>query len=148
MEGKTRVIVSVLLVSLVLGQIQVEAKSSCPTTTSSCPTTTARNIYDTCRFAGGSRQFCAKLSGCIIISENTCPDNYNHDILENNGGDSVNEYCKLGCTFYVCDPLTTLQDSDASEVVKEAVEKCTKACFAICTKGSITATPVEISMKE
>uniref|UniRef100_A0A803QTY4 Uncharacterized protein n=1 Tax=Cannabis sativa TaxID=3483 RepID=A0A803QTY4_CANSA len=36
----------------------------------------------------------------------------------------------------------------ASEVVNEAVEKCTKACFAICTKGrSITATttPVEIA---
>ncbi|KAF4386239.1 hypothetical protein G4B88_003456 [Cannabis sativa] len=63
MEGKTRVIVCVLLVSLVLGQIQVEAKNT-------------------------------------------------------------------------------------SEVVKEAIEKYTKAGFAICTKGSITATPIEIPMKE
>ncbi|KAF4386236.1 hypothetical protein G4B88_003453 [Cannabis sativa] len=141
MEGKTRVIVSVLLVSLVLGQIQVEAKSC-------CPTNTARSFYDACRLTGGSREFCAKLSGCKIISGYTCPDGYKHDILENNGGDSVNEYCKLGCTSSVCDPLTTLQDSDASEVVKEAVEKCTKACFAICTKGSITATPFEIAMTE
>ncbi|KAF4347339.1 hypothetical protein G4B88_026335 [Cannabis sativa] len=141
MEGKTMVIVSVLLVSLVLGQIQVEAKSC-------CPTTTARNIYNACRLTGDSRKFCASISGCKIISGNTCPDPYHHDILENNGGDYVNEYCKLGCTSSLCDPLTTLQDSDASEVVKEAVEKCTKACFAIYTKGSITATPVEIAMKE
>ncbi|KAF4358599.1 thionin-like [Cannabis sativa] len=129
MEGKTMVIVSVLLVSLVLGQIQVEAKSC-------CPTTTARNIYNACRLTGDSRKFCASISGCKIISGNTCPDPY------------VNEYCKLGCTSSLCDPLTTLQDSDASEVVKEAVEKCTKACFAIYTKGSITATPVEIAMME
>ncbi|KAF4358596.1 hypothetical protein F8388_014367 [Cannabis sativa] len=114
MEGKTRVIVCVLLVSLVLGQIQVEAKSC-------CPTTAARNIYDACRFTGGSREFCAKLSGCKIILGNTCPDGYKHDILKNN---------------------------DASEVVKEAIEKYTKAGFAICTKGSITATPIEIPMKE
>ncbi|KAF4358597.1 thionin [Cannabis sativa] len=141
MEGKTMVIVSVLLVSLVLGQIQVEAKIC-------CPTTPARNFFTVCRLTGSSRETCAKLSGCKIISGNTCPDPYHHDILENNGGDYVNEYCKLGCTSSVCDPLTTLQDSDASEVVKEAVEKCTKACFAICTKGSITATLVEIAMKE
>uniref|UniRef100_A0A803QTZ2 Uncharacterized protein n=1 Tax=Cannabis sativa TaxID=3483 RepID=A0A803QTZ2_CANSA len=79
MEGKTRVIVSVLLVSLFLGQIQVEAKSS-------CPTTYARHIYEACIITGGSREFCAKLSGCKIISGNTCPDGYNHDILKNNVG--------------------------------------------------------------
>ncbi|KAL8509037.1 hypothetical protein ACS0TY_016289 [Phlomoides rotata] len=46
---------SALLVSLVLGQIQVEA-------TSCCPTTTARNIYNACRLTGGPRPVCAYIS--------------------------------------------------------------------------------------
>ncbi|XP_030503738.1 thionin [Cannabis sativa] len=130
-----------LLVSLVLGQIQVEAKTC-------CPTTAALNFYNACRILGSSKKTCASLGGCKIISGNTCSKNYIYETLGNNGGDAVNEYCKLGCTSSMCDPLTTLQDSNASEVVNEAVEKCTKACFAICTKGrSITATttPVEIA---
>nr|7S7P_A Chain A, urthionin-Uf1a [Urtica ferox] len=40
---------------------------------SCCPSTTARNIYNTCRFGGGSRTLCAKLSGCKIVSGTTCP---------------------------------------------------------------------------
>ncbi|KAG2331372.1 hypothetical protein Bca52824_002552 [Brassica carinata] len=32
-------------------------------------------------------------------------------------GDAVNEYCKLGCASSVCGGLTTLQNSDATEIV-------------------------------
>ncbi|KAL8510854.1 hypothetical protein ACS0TY_017603 [Phlomoides rotata] len=127
MEGKI-VIMSALLVSLVLGQMQVEAKSC-------CPTTSARNIYNSCRFTGASRPVCASLSGCIIVTGPTCPNGWDRDILEN----TVNEYCKLGCVSSVCGAITTLQNSDASEVVNGAVEKCTNACSAFCTKGTITA---------
>ncbi|KAL8503884.1 hypothetical protein ACS0TY_022566 [Phlomoides rotata] len=130
MEGKI-VIMSALLVSLVLGQIQVEAKSC-------CPSTTARNIYNACRFAGGSRPLCASTSGCRIV-DGKCPNGWNNDILENTGDNAVNEYCKLGCVSSVCGAITTLQNSDANEVVNGAVEKCTNACSAFCTKGSITA---------
>ncbi|XP_057776168.1 probable thionin-2.4 [Salvia miltiorrhiza] len=119
MEAKS-LIMSALLVSLVLGQIQVEAKSC-------CSTTNARNIYNTCRLIEGSELACAKLSGCKLTDDrNACP--------------TVDEYCKLGCASSVCAAITTLQNSDASEVVNGAVEKCNQACSAFCTKGSIIAT--------
>ncbi|XP_010426909.1 PREDICTED: probable thionin-2.4 [Camelina sativa] len=130
MEGKTLVL-SVLVMSLFMAQIQVDAKSC-------CPSTTARNIYNTCRFAGGSRPVCASASGCKIINSGKCPNGYTHDILENTG-DAVNEYCKLGCVSSVCGALTTLQNSDASEIVNVAVEKCANACLTVCTKGSMIA---------
>ncbi|XP_057807808.1 probable thionin-2.4 [Salvia miltiorrhiza] len=126
MEGKSSLIASALLLSLVLGQIQVEAKSC-------CPSTTARNIYNACRLAAGSRQMCASLSGCKII-DGTCPTGWTNDILENTG---VDEYCKLGCASSVCAAISTLQNSDASDAVNGAVEKCTQACSAFCTKASV-----------
>ena len=76
MEGKT-VAVTLLLLSLVLGQIQVEAKSC-------CPTTTARNLYNVCRFAGVSRKECAKLAGCEIV-DGDCPPGSDKSTLENTG---------------------------------------------------------------
>ncbi|XP_019087995.1 PREDICTED: thionin-like isoform X2 [Camelina sativa] len=101
MEGKT-LILSVLVISLFMAQIQVDAKSC-------CTSNTARNIYNTCRFAGASRERCATLSGCKIVN-GSCPYGYTNDILENSG-DAVNEYCKVGCTSSVCGALTTLQIS-------------------------------------
>ncbi|XP_062083178.1 thionin-like [Humulus lupulus] len=128
MEGKT-VFMTVLLLSLVVGQIQVEAKSC-------CPTTTARNIYDTCYETGVLETVCASFSGCQIISGSTCPTGYENDILKNTG-DAANEYCKLGCASSVCGAITTLQDFGAGKVVNGAVEKCIMACSALCTKYSI-----------
>ncbi|XP_010470235.1 PREDICTED: thionin isoform X3 [Camelina sativa] len=125
MEGKN-VILSVLIMSLVMAQIQVEAKSC-------CPSTTARNIYNVCRLGGGSRPMCCSLSGCKIVSK--CPNGYTHDTLQNSG-DAVNEYCKLGCTYSVCAAMETLQSSDASEIVSGAVAQCAKACSTFCAKGS------------
>ncbi|XP_010454524.1 PREDICTED: thionin-like [Camelina sativa] len=130
MEGKT-LILSVLVISLVMAQIQVEAKSC-------CPNTTARNCYNVCRLPGTGRETCAKLCGCKIIKGTKCPPGYTHDIL-GNSGDVVNEYCKLGCASSVCDTLTTLQNSDASEIVNGAVVQCTDACSEFCTKGSSNA---------
>ncbi|XP_010470139.1 PREDICTED: probable thionin-2.4 [Camelina sativa] len=130
MEGKT-LILSVLLMSLFMAQIQVDAKSC-------CPSTTARNIYNTCRFAGSPRPVCASLSGCKNISGTKCPNGYTHDILENTG-DAVTKYCKVGCVSSVCGALTNLQNSDASEVVNGAVEQCANACSTVCTKDSMNA---------
>jgi len=76
MEGKS-VAVTLLLLSLIMGQIQVEAKSC-------CPSTAARNIYNTCRFGGGTRPFCASVSGCKIVDGN-CPSGYDKSTLENTG---------------------------------------------------------------
>ncbi|KFK26918.1 hypothetical protein AALP_AA8G310400 [Arabis alpina] len=78
------------------------------------------------------------MSGCISFSGNTCSGAYPYGNLENSD-DAVNEYCKLGCGFSVCGALTTLQNSEASEVVNGAVEECTKACSTLCTKGSLGA---------
>ncbi|XP_010472207.1 PREDICTED: probable thionin-2.4 [Camelina sativa] len=129
MEGKT-LILSVLILSLFMAQIQVDAKSC-------CPTTTARNIYNVCRLTGSPRERCASLSGCKIVS-GSCPNGYNKDILENTN-DAVSEYCNVGCVSSVCGALTTLQNSDASEIVNGAVNKCVSACSTVCTKSSMNA---------
>ncbi|EOA37692.1 hypothetical protein CARUB_v10012371mg [Capsella rubella] len=133
MEGKT-VILSMIIMSLVMAQIQVEAKSC-------CPNTAPRNCYNGCRIPGTAKGTCAILCGCKLIEGTTCPPGYTHDILENSG-DVVNEYCKLGCVSSVCGALTTLQNLDPSEIVNGAVVQCTKSCSNICTKGS--AKEVEI----
>ncbi|VVA97195.1 unnamed protein product [Arabis nemorensis] len=124
MEGKT-VILSVLIMSLVMAQIQVEAKSC-------CTSLRARSIFNACQ---DPPQECAKASNCIIYSGETCPPDYPYDMLKYSG-DGVNEYCKLGCTSSLCGAMTTLQKSDASEIVNGAVEQCVKACSTFCTKGS------------
>ncbi|KAF5186943.1 Thionin-2.2 [Thalictrum thalictroides] len=66
------------------------------------------------------------------LSKSIC---WQSDILGNSG---INEYCKLGCASSVCEAISTLQISDAGEeVVNGAVEQCTEACSAFCTKGSL-----------
>ncbi|KAG5409653.1 hypothetical protein IGI04_005972 [Brassica rapa subsp. trilocularis] len=95
MEGKF-VILSVLIMSLVMAQIQVEAEKIC------CRNTRARNIFDSYRAQA----------------------------------DVVNEYCKVGCTSSLCGPLTTVQNSGASEIGDGAVEQCANACSILCTTGS------------
>nr|AAB33009.1 crambin precursor=thionin variant Thi2Ca10 [Crambe abyssinica, seeds, Peptide Partial, 134 aa] [Crambe hispanica subsp. abyssinica] len=130
MEGKS-VILSVLIISLVMAQNQVEAKSC-------CPSITARNTYNICRLPGTPRPVCATLSGCIIQSDSTCKPPYPYGDLKNSG-DAVNEYCKLGCASSVCGSLATFQNSDASKIVDGAVAQCTNACSNFCTKGSANA---------
>ncbi|XP_010464817.1 PREDICTED: probable thionin-2.4 [Camelina sativa] len=131
MEGKN-LIVSVLVTCLFMAQIQVDAKSC-------CPSTNARNIYNICRLVGRPRPVCASMSGCQIV-DGSCPNGYTKDILENTG-DVVNNYCKLGCVSSVCGALITLQN-DASEIVNEAVRKCADACAKVCTKSSINAVEI------
>ncbi|KAJ4869943.1 Thionin-2.2 [Raphanus sativus] len=127
MEGKG-VILSVLIMSLVLVQIQVEARVCCPSQSS-------RNAFNICRLQI-PKSICLPASGCIEVSGNVCPSGYPNDILENSGN-NVNEYCKLGCTSSVCGAMTTVHNSGASEVVNEAFEQCAKACATFCNKGSI-----------
>ncbi|RID71414.1 hypothetical protein BRARA_C03354 [Brassica rapa] len=127
MEGKS-VILSLLIMSLVMVQIQVEARVCCPSQQS-------RNAYTACLIAF-SRSICLPASGCLEISGNVCPSGYPNDILEN-FGNNVNEYCKLGCTSSVCGAMTSLHNSGAGEIVKEAFEQCTKGCATLCNKGSV-----------
>nr|AAB33005.1 crambin precursor=thionin variant Thi2Ca3 [Crambe abyssinica, seeds, Peptide Partial, 133 aa] [Crambe hispanica subsp. abyssinica] len=129
MEGKT-VILSVLIMTLVMAQNQVEAKSC-------CPTMAARIQYNACRALGTPRPVCAALSGCKILDVTKCPPDYRYDILKSS--DALNEYCKLGCASSVCGALANLQNSDASEIVNGAVVQCNNACSSFCTKGSANA---------
>ncbi|VVA96769.1 unnamed protein product [Arabis nemorensis] len=130
MEGKI-VVLSVFIMSLVMAQIQVEAWAC-------CPTDAARDIFSECTYSGKVWTFCESKSGCQLNRYNVCPPGYYHGILEKSG-DVVNEYCKLGCASSMCGAMTTLKNSDASKIVKGAVEKCVKACSTLCTKGSMTA---------
>ncbi|KAG5416277.1 hypothetical protein IGI04_003844 [Brassica rapa subsp. trilocularis] len=131
MESKT-VILSVLIVmSLIMAQTQVDAKSCCPSKAS-------RQAFNTCRIIGTPAFACEATTGCKIVWS-SCPEGYNnHDILENST-DTINEYCNLGCVFSACGALTTLQNSDPNALVNGAVEQCTKACSTLCTKGSMIA---------
>ncbi|KAK8451056.1 hypothetical protein SEVIR_6G140500v4 [Setaria viridis] len=78
-NGMKNLILAVLLLCLVIGQIQVEAKSC-------CPSITARNIYNACRITGTSRPTCAKLSGCKIISGDKCKPPNDHLTLDPDTG--------------------------------------------------------------
>ncbi|KAF5175502.1 hypothetical protein FRX31_034911, partial [Thalictrum thalictroides] len=51
--------------------------------------------------------------------------------------DTINDYCKLGCASSVCNSISTVQNSDASEeAANKALELCNNACSDFCTKGS------------
>ncbi|EOA38668.1 hypothetical protein CARUB_v10010605mg [Capsella rubella] len=133
MEGKV-VVLSVLIMSLVTAQIQVEAKIC-------CPSQNARTGYTICYYTPRiPNSICLYTSGCQeMASYNLCPKGYIYSRLESSvtqGGD-VNEYCKLGCASSVCSAMTTLNNSDASEIVNGAAEKCTEACSILCTKGFV-----------
>ncbi|EOA17735.1 hypothetical protein CARUB_v10006117mg, partial [Capsella rubella] len=92
---------------------------------------------NTCRLPGAPMSVCAGLSGCKIV-DGSCPNGYPNENLENTG-DVVSEYCKVGCVSSVCGALSTLQNSDASEIVNEAAGNCALACSKVCTKGSMNA---------
>lgn len=78
MKGRS-VVLSVLIMSIVLARIQVEAKIC-------CPTTTAKEAYVVCRFRGSLRAVCAFRNGCKIIDDGTsCPPGFPNDNLENSG---------------------------------------------------------------
>ncbi|KAL0825107.1 hypothetical protein Bca101_048784 [Brassica carinata] len=128
MEGKF-VILSVLIMSLVMAQIQVEAEKIC------CRNTRARNIFDSYRAQGIPLDFCLRVTDCISFPHNTCPPQFPANRLEHSA-DVVNEYCKVGCTSSLCGPLTTVQNSGGSEIGDGAIEDCAKSCSAFCTNGS------------
>ncbi|KAJ0973620.1 hypothetical protein J5N97_015585 [Dioscorea zingiberensis] len=115
MEGKGArvplgpVVMIVLVLGLNLAPTHIEAKSC-------CVNTFTRNCYDVCRFWGADRDRCAKLCGCIIISDKTCPSDY------------PKHFTKLGCVSSMCSTISTSQNSD---VTKEAAmvgcnNKCSK----------------------
>ncbi|CAH2048050.1 unnamed protein product [Thlaspi arvense] len=132
MEGRT-VVFSVVIMTLVLVQIQVDAKLC-------CPSESAQNHFKSCALVGIPYTTCLVMSGCKSVSGDICPPGYPNGILKHSAqGDAVNEYCKLGCAFSVCGAMNTLQNSDANEFVNGAVEQCTKACSTLCNKGSLTA---------
>ena len=70
-------ILSVLIMSFVMAQNQVEAKSC-------CPSTAARWAYYLCTNSWPLTPLCISHTGCIE-SETTCPPGYPYAILENSG---------------------------------------------------------------
>ncbi|XP_019088101.1 PREDICTED: thionin-2.1-like [Camelina sativa] len=119
------------MMSLLMVQIQVEAKIC-------CPSQKARTAYTICDWTPKIPHIiCLHTTGCEeMASYNLCSKGFIYHNLENSG-DNINEYCKLGCATSVCNAVTTLKNSDASEVVNGAVEKCTKACSILCTNGFV-----------
>ncbi|XP_062180757.1 leaf-specific thionin DB4-like [Phragmites australis] len=134
MEGKSlkSVIIGALILGLVLEAIQVEAKSC-------CPSTTARNIYNTCRFGGASRQACAKLSGCKIVDGKCKPPYDKLTLFPHSDESDVSDFCKLGCMHSVCEKINT---AFSNEEANDAVERCNDACLSFCTNDVDAATVV------
>ncbi|CAH8262278.1 unnamed protein product [Arabidopsis lyrata] len=133
MEGKT-VIFSVLVMGLVIWQIQVDAQEQ----RTCCPSQSSREEFEDCISQGNLHTVCGAGSGCLESYVGFCPSQYPYGSLTNSG-DVVSVYCKLGCVSSLCGALTSLQKSDTSGKVNEAVERCSKTCSTICTKGSKTA---------
>ncbi|MGI4573955.1 hypothetical protein ACR2WM_26975, partial [Klebsiella pneumoniae] len=120
------VIICVVILSLFVEQIQVEAKSC-------CKNTIARNCYNVCRLTG-PRKTCASICGCKIISGKKCPSDYpKFNLLPNPDEANAIEYCKLGCTSFVCDNINTVVES---EELNDVMERCNNACYDLCTKDA------------
>ncbi|KAG8040797.1 hypothetical protein GUJ93_ZPchr0199g2827 [Zizania palustris] len=133
--GKS-LIVCVLVLGFVLGQIQLAEAKSC------CPTTTARNIYNACRLTGASRPTCASLSGCKIIDGTKCPSDYPKfqlGLIPNFEKSDLVDFCKLGCISSMCSKINTVVGSEEGDVV---VDRCSTACYRLCSKEAVTATVV------
>nr|BAD61989.1 putative thionin Osthi1 [Oryza sativa Japonica Group] len=134
MKGVKSLIMCVLVLGLVLQQetIKVGAKSC-------CPTTTARNIYNACRFAHGTRERCSKLSGCKIV-DGKCKPPYIHHTLHDFAEElDVLDFCMLGCTSSVCSNINTCK---LNEEGNGAVERCNEACYHFCNKEADIVTIV------
>nr|XP_015642797.1 leaf-specific thionin [Oryza sativa Japonica Group]BAH01222.1 unnamed protein product [Oryza sativa Japonica Group] len=127
-------IMCVLVLGLVLQQetIKVEAKSC-------CPTTTARNIYNACRFALGTRERCSKLSGCKIVDGKCKPPYIHHTLYPESEESDVLDFCMLGCTSSMCSNMNTFADNEEGNVV---VERCNEACYHFCNKKADIVTVV------
>uniref|UniRef100_A0ACD5Y9D8 Uncharacterized protein n=1 Tax=Avena sativa TaxID=4498 RepID=A0ACD5Y9D8_AVESA len=126
-KGIKSVVICVLVLSLVLEKVQVEAMKSC------CKSTKARNCYNVCRFAGGSRPVCA-ICGCKIIDGSTCPSGYSKlHLFPESGEPDVTEYCTVGCMTSVCDHMDNVFPG---KEMKIDMELCSNACVRLCNKGA------------
>ncbi|KAG8053595.1 hypothetical protein GUJ93_ZPchr0001g31475 [Zizania palustris] len=128
-NGMKSLIMGVLLLGLVLEQFQVEAKSC-------CPSTMARNIYNACRLAGGSRPKCAAASGCKIISGTKCPPGYQkfqRGLITNFEESDLVDFCKLGCISSVCSNIYTVVWNN-NEEGNGVMDRCSDACKRFCTQ--------------
>ncbi|KAF5175834.1 Thionin [Thalictrum thalictroides] len=133
MEGKT-VIFSVLILSLVLAQVQVEALIC-------CQGPWGRTCYVSCSLTPfGKFGNCVSACGCVDVS-GECPSGYPSliSLLKNSAGASFNRYCKVGCASSVYATLQNSGQDAGEEIMKEAVEHCTNACSSFGTKGSSSA---------
>jgi len=69
MDKTKSLVITMLILGLVLEQQgqAVHANKSC------CPSRIARNMYNTCRFRGASRETCARFARCEIV-QGKCKD--------------------------------------------------------------------------
>ncbi|KAF5196396.1 Thionin [Thalictrum thalictroides] len=139
MEGKGNVVLGVLILCLVVAQTQVEAIRCCKNPLgSACYVACSKTLVS---YVVDCEEKCECRSG--FEKDRICPNGYDYPTIpfltniENSAGDTINEFCKLGCASSECNAISTLKISDAGEeVVNEAMRKCNNACSAFCTKGS------------
>ncbi|KAI3961032.1 hypothetical protein MKW92_017177 [Papaver armeniacum] len=134
------VIMSVLILGLFLAQASVEAKSC-------CDSKAGRNCYVACVRRTGARKLCARDCGCLFTRQNRCPSSHpwarisdfqnsaevadeTEEQINVADENKINEYCKLGCAFSMCENVTSTQESD------EAVSRCNEACFKWCNENT------------
>ncbi|TVU18950.1 hypothetical protein EJB05_35073, partial [Eragrostis curvula] len=125
--GRSKVLMCVLMLGLVLELAQVEGKSC-------CRNTSARLCYNTCRFPTPKppREFCAKLCDCIIQSSPTCRPPYPSFNLFPDSEEQVSiQYCSTGCRSSVCDNMSN-DAVDGSKGMETIVERCGKGCDQFC----------------
>uniref|UniRef100_A0A0D9WQR6 Uncharacterized protein n=1 Tax=Leersia perrieri TaxID=77586 RepID=A0A0D9WQR6_9ORYZ len=134
MEGVKSLMMCVLMLGLILqqSQIQVEAKSC-------CPSTAARNIYNACRFTGQSRETCSRLSGCKIVDGKCKPPYIHHTLHPDSDESNVTDFCKLGCTSSVCSNINSFVGNEEGN---GAVDRCNDACSRFCTTEADTVAVV------
>ncbi|CAN6298541.1 unnamed protein product [Urochloa humidicola] len=124
----------VLFLGLALEQIAADSESC-------CPSNSARNVYNTCRFAGGSRSMCAKLSGCRLRGQNC--DGYPYLTHSISGEANAHlEFCKLGCASSVCNNIKAVV---GNEEANDVLDRCGELCYRFCTKHIDTAVTTVVS---
>uniref|UniRef100_A0A0D9WQR8 Uncharacterized protein n=1 Tax=Leersia perrieri TaxID=77586 RepID=A0A0D9WQR8_9ORYZ len=123
-KGVKSLIMCLLVLCLVQEMIHVEAKSC-------CPSTTARNMYNSCRLAFGTRELCSKLAGCKIVDGKCKPPFIHHTLHSDSDESDVLDFCKLGCASSVCSNINTFVGNEEGN---DSMECCNEACNRFCTK--------------
>ncbi|XP_020886275.1 probable thionin-2.3 isoform X2 [Arabidopsis lyrata subsp. lyrata] len=103
---------TVIFSVLVMGLVIWQIQVDAQEQRTCCPSQSSREEFEDCISQGNLHTVCGAGSGCLESYVGFCPSQY---------------------------PYGSLTNSDTSGKVNEAVERCSKTCSTICTKGSKTA---------